>query len=153
MSFIMDQSFIYLLFFYSFIHPYIFMCWLILGQFNINLIHLGKRGASNDKMSPADWPMNNFVVNFLTDYWCRRVQHTMDSQTLDCDSGFYKKQEEKSSTIKNVRNTSQASKENFPEFLLHLHRSLSEDYMIQNCKQNKLFPLQTVYGNGVWLQQ
>lgn len=74
---------------------------------------MGKRGASNDKMSPADWPMNNFVVNFLTDYWFGRVQHTMDSQTLDCDSGFYKKQEEKSSTIKNVRNTSHASKEDF----------------------------------------
>lgn len=54
MLFIMDQSFIYLLFFYSSIHPYISMCWLILHQFNINLIHLGKRGPSTDKMSPAD---------------------------------------------------------------------------------------------------
>lgn len=113
MLFIMDQSFIYLLFFYSSVHPYISMCWLILHQFNINLIYLGKRGPSTDKMSPADWPMNNFVVNFLTNYWCGRVQHTINSHPLDCDSGFYKKQEEKSLNTKDVRNTSQVSKEHF----------------------------------------
>lgn len=74
---------------------------------------MGKWGTSIDKMSPADWPMNNFVVKFLTDYWCGRVQHTMNSQPLYCDSGFYKKQEEKSLKTKDVRNTSQASEEHF----------------------------------------